>query len=244
MAEVIVALDVPSAEEARALVRRIGDRGDFYKVGLELYTRAGPDFVRELRAAGKRVFLDLKLHDIPNTVASAVRAASDLGVDLLTVHAVGGPSMLEAAVEAAGDAPAAGSDPSALRLLAVTVLTSLDAAELGGVWGRATVSVPDEVRRLTDLAVRARVHGVVCSAAEAAGVRASAPPELVIVTPGIRPAGADVGDQKRVATPAAAARAGADYLVLGRAVTRAPDPARALADVLTEIQASHQMPQQ
>lgn len=234
MAEVIVALDVPSVDDARALVRRIGDRGDFYKVGLELYTRAGPDFVRELTAAGKRVFLDLKLHDIPNTVASAVRAASDLGVDLLTVHAVGGTSMLEAAVEAAGE------HSSALRLLAVTVLTSLDAEELGGVWGRPSVSVPDEVRRLTDLVVRARVHGVVCSAAEAAGVRATAPPDLVIVTPGIRPAGADVGDQKRVATPAAAVRAGADYLVLGRAVTRAPDPAVALASVLAEIEASHE----
>ncbi|MEX0837466.1 MAG: orotidine-5'-phosphate decarboxylase [Gemmatimonadota bacterium] len=238
MAEVIVALDVPSADDARALVRRIGDQGDFYKVGLELYTRAGPDFVRELTAAGKRVFLDLKLHDIPNTVASAVRAASDLGVNLLTVHAVGGPSMLEAAVEAAGEEPVAGT--SALRLLAVTVLTSLDAEELGGVWGRPTVSVPDEVRRLTDLVVRAHVHGVVCSAVEAADVRAAAPPGLVIVTPGIRPAGADVGDQKRVATPAAAVRAGADYLVLGRAVTRAPDPAVALANVLAEIEASHE----
>ncbi|HUG36278.1 MAG TPA: orotidine-5'-phosphate decarboxylase [Candidatus Limnocylindrales bacterium] len=234
MAEVIVALDVPSADDARALVRRIGDRGDFYKVGLELYTRAGPDFVRELTTAGKRVFLDLKLHDIPNTVASAVRAASDLGVDLLTVHAVGGPSMLAAAVEVAD----AGS--SALRLLAVTVLTSLDAEELGGVWGRPTVSVPDEVRRLTDLVVRAHVHGVVCSAVEAAHVRSAAPPGLVIVTPGIRPAGADVGDQKRVATPAAAVRAGADYLVLGRAVTRAPDPAVALSNVLAEIEASHE----
>ena len=238
MAEVIVALDVPSADEARALVRRIGDRGDFYKVGLELYTRTGPGFVRELTAAGKRVFLDLKLHDIPNTVASAVRAASDLGVDLLTVHAVGGPSMLEAAVEAAGERPAAGDAKAALRLLAVTVLTSLDARELAGVWGRASVSVADEVRRLTDVAVRARVHGVVCSAAEASGVRAAAPPGLVIVTPGIRPAGTDVGDQKRVATPAAAVRAGADYLVLGRAVTRAPDPAAALADVLAEIETS------
>jgi orotidine-5'-phosphate decarboxylase len=241
MAEVIVALDVPGADEARALVRRIGDRGDVYKVGLELYTRAGPDFVRELRATGKRVFLDLKLHDIPNTVASAVRAASDLGVDLLTLHAGGGPTMLEAAVEAAGE-EAGGDDPSVLRLLAVTVLTSLDAEELAVVWGRPSVSVPDEARRLTDLAVRAGVHGVVCSAAEAGDVRTVAPPELLVVTPGIRPAGTDVGDQKRVATPAAAVRAGADYLVLGRAVTRAPDPASALADVLAEIEAAGATP--
>jgi len=232
MAQVIVALDVPSAEEARALVRRIGDRGDFYKVGLELYTRAGPELVRELREAGKRVFLDLKLHDIPNTVASAVRAASALEVDLLTLHAVGGRTMLEAARDAV-EAGAAGG--TGTRLLAVTVLTSLDAAELGVVWGRPVQAMGEEVQRLTDLAAAAGAHGVVCSAEEAAGVRRHAPDGFLVVTPGIRPAGADVGDQKRVATPAAATLAGADYLVLGRAVTTASDPAAALAGVLDEI---------
>jgi orotidine-5'-phosphate decarboxylase len=226
MAEVIVALDVPSADDAHALVDRIGEAGDFYKVGLELYTRAGPAFVRELKAAGKRVFLDLKLHDIPNTVASAVRAAVDLDVDLLTLHAVGGRSMLEAAVGAAS--------PS-LRLLAVTVLTSLDARELGAVWGRSAPVVADEVARLTDLAVASGVQGVVCSAVEAGRVRADVPRDFLIVTPGIRPAGSDVGDQKRVATPAGAVRAGANYLVLGRAVTQTPDPASALTQILDEV---------
>ncbi|MEX2465440.1 MAG: orotidine-5'-phosphate decarboxylase [Gemmatimonadota bacterium] len=230
MAEVIVALDVPSVDEARALVERIGAAGDFYKVGLELYTRAGPSFVRELTAAGKRVFLDLKLHDIPNTVASAVRAATDLDVDLLTLHAVGGWAMLDAAVDAAS--------ASSPRLLAVTVLTSLDAAALGQVWGRDLPVVSDEVARLTDLAVAAGVHGVVCSVAEADRVRVRTSGGFLIVTPGIRPAGSDVGDQKRVATPADAVLAGADYLVLGRAVTRAADPAVALAAVLDEVDAA------
>jgi orotidine-5'-phosphate decarboxylase len=225
MSRVIVALDVASAEEARALVARIGAQGDFYKVGLELYTRAGPDFVRELKDAGKSVFLDLKLHDIPNTVASAVRAAADLEVDLLTLHAAGGPTMMRAAALSAGS----------VRLLAVTVLTSLDADELGAIWGRPGPVVAEEVARLTDMAVTSGIHGVVCSAEEAAGVRARAPQDFLVVTPGIRPAGADVGDQKRVATPGAAARAGASHLVLGRAVTRAEDPARALADVLAEV---------
>ncbi len=230
MSEVIIALDVPGADEARALVDRVGDLGDFYKVGLELYTRAGPDFVRELKGAGKRIFLDLKLHDIPNTVASAVRAAADLDVDLLTLHAVGGPSMLAAAAEAATG--------TSLRLLAVTVLTSLDADELGQVWGRSAPEVPEEVRRLTGAAAAAGIDGVVCSASEAARVRTDQGRDFLIVTPGIRPAGTDVGDQKRVATPAAAARAGADYLVLGRAVTRATNPGAALADVLAEVSAA------
>ena len=230
MSEVIVALDVPGADEARALVDRIGDLGDFYKVGLELYTRAGPGFVRELTGGGKRVFLDLKLHDIPNTVASAVRAAVDLDVELLTLHAAGGPSMLRAAVDAASG--------THLRLLAVTVLTSLDADELGRVWGRPAPDVSEEVRRLTAMAADAGVDGVVCSAGEAARVRTDQGQGFLVVTPGIRPAGSEVGDQKRVATPAAAARAGADYLVLGRAVTRASNPGAALSDVLAEVAAA------
>lgn len=239
LAEVIIALDVPSADEARALIERIGDRGTFYKVGLELYTRAGPAFVRELTGAGKRVFLDLKLHDIPNTVASAVRAAVDLDVDLLTIHATGGRAMLEAAVDAVGGDAGLGAVPGAarpsLQLLAITVLTSLDAAELGQVWDRSNVVISDEVARLTDLAVAAGMHGVVCSAAEADRVRLRTSGGFLIVTPGIRPLGTDIGDQKRVATPADAVLAGADHLVLGRAVTRAPDPRAALADILDEV---------
>jgi orotidine-5'-phosphate decarboxylase len=215
MAEVIIALDVPGADEARALLGRIGDLGDFYKVGLELYTRAGPDFVQELHRAGKRVFLDLKLHDIPNTVASAVRAAADLDVDLLTIHAAGGPAMLQAAADAASG--------TGLRLLAVTVLTSLDADALSEVWGRPAPDVSAEVRRLTGMVRDVRTdHGR----------------DFLVVTPGIRPTGTDVGDQRRVATPAEAARAGADYLVLGRAVTRAEKPGAALASVLAEVAAA------
>lgn len=233
MTRVIVALDVPSADEARALVERIGERGDFYKVGLELYTRAGPGFVRELTAAGKAVFLDLKLHDIPNTVAAAVRAVADLDVELLTLHAAGGRPMLEAAARAAREAST--ERAAALRLLAVTVLTSLDASDLGEVWGRSVPRVPDEVVRLARVAATAGVDGAVCSAAEAPDVRERIGSDFLVVTPGIRPAGSDVGDQKRVATPAAAVRAGADYLVVGRAVTRASDPAGALAGVLDEV---------
>ncbi|MDZ7780456.1 MAG: orotidine-5'-phosphate decarboxylase [Gemmatimonadota bacterium] len=214
-------------------MERIGDAGDFYKVGLELYTRAGPDFVRELTSAGKRVFLDLKLHDIPNTVAAAVRAAADLEVDLLTVHVAGGSSMLEAAAHAAREA--AGVRPVALRLLAVTVLTSLDAADLGEVWGRSVARVPSEVVRLIRQADAAGVDGAVCSPGEAADVRENVGSDFLVVTPGIRPAASEPGDQKRVATPAAAVRAGADYLVVGRAVTRASDPAAALAAIVDEV---------
>lgn len=229
MADVIVALDVPSADEARGLVDRLGDRGDFYKVGLELYTRAGPAFVRELTESGKRVFLDLKLHDIPNTVGAAVRAAVDLNVDLLTVHASGGPRMMQAAVDASGDGR------ERLRLLAVTVLTSMTADDLEAAWGREDLSVSGEVERLTDLAVASGVHGVVASPLEARRIRARTPEGFLIATPGIRPSGADAGDQKRVATPADAVWAGADHLVIGRAITRAPDPAAALAAVLDEV---------
>jgi len=243
VAGVIIALDAASAAEARGMVERLGDRADFYKVGLELYTRAGPDFVHELTGLGKRVFLDLKLHDIPNTVAGAVRAAHDLGVELLTVHASGGERMLEAAVGAAEDAaPAGPGSPPRLRLLAVTVLTSLTAEELGGAWGRAAPEVSDEVRRLALLAERAGVHGVVASPLEAALLRTALAADLLIVTPGIRPTGAASGDQKRIATPADAVVAGSDYLVVGRAVTAAPDPVEALAAVLREVEGSAPRP--
>jgi orotidine-5'-phosphate decarboxylase len=222
---VIVALDVPSTGDALSLVDRLGEDGDFFKVGLELYTGAGPSVVEELVERGKRVFLDLKLHDIPNTVASAVRVASELGVDLLTVHTVGGARMLDAAAEAA-------SGP--LELLGVTVLTSMTPDEMSTVWGREIRSVRDEVGRLVDVAREAGLHGVVASALEASWIRHRVGEDLRIVTPGIRPAGADRDDQTRVATPADAIRAGADYLVVGRAVTRATDPAAALRALLDE----------
>lgn len=207
------------------MVERLGDRADFYKVGLELYTAAGPAVVEELTGLGKRVFLDLKLHDIPNTVAGAVRAASDLGVDMLTLHTAGGPAMLEAAVAAASDA---------LELLGVTVLTSLTPDEMATVWGREIRSVRDEVGRLVRVATSAGLHGVVASALEASWIRSRVDEDVVIVTPGIRPAGTDRDDQTRVATPADAIRAGANYLVVGRAVLRSTDPAAALAAVVDE----------
>ncbi|MDH5589095.1 MAG: orotidine-5'-phosphate decarboxylase, partial [Gemmatimonadota bacterium] len=197
-------------------------------VGLELYTRAGPAVVEELRARGKKVFLDLKLHDIPNTVAGAVHAASELGVDLLTVHGVGGGAMMEAARRAAG---------GGMRLLAVTVLTSHSPDDLRVVWGREVRSAQDEVSRLAELAFASGMDGVVASPLEVAGIRREFGADFLLVTPGIRPEGTDQGDQKRVATPRAAVEAGSDYLVVGRAVTRAADPRRALEEVLAEVRA-------
>ncbi len=226
MADVIVALDYPSADEALAMVEQLGRPATFYKVGLELYTRGGPSFVESLAALGKRVFLDLKLHDIPNSVAGAVRSASDLGVDLLTVHTAGGPAMLEAAAEASG---------RDMRILGVTLLTSLTPDELEVVWGREIRSIREEVGRLTDLAVACGLDGVVASALEASWIRNRVEQDFLVVTPGIRPAGADRGDQKRVATPADAVSAGSDYLVVGRPITRAADPVAALAALLAEL---------
>ncbi len=231
MNRVIVPLDVESSDEALTWVDRLGDQGEFYKVGLELYTRAGPEVVRELIDRGKRVFLDLKLHDIPNTVAGAVRAATDLGVDLLTVHASGGPTMLDAAARARS---------GGLRLLAVTVLTSLSPDEMSTVWGREIRSVREEVGRLAVLAQEAGMDGIVASALEASWVRSQVGDDFMIVTPGIRPAGADRGDQSRVATPTDAIRAGADYLVVGRPITQAADPAAALAAVIEEVEQAAQ----
>jgi orotidine-5'-phosphate decarboxylase len=222
MAELILPLDRPGRAEALQLVDDFADGVDFYKVGLELFTRAGPDVVRELHDRGKRVFLDLKLLDIPNTVARAVEAAADLGVELLTVHAVGGRAMLEAARAAAGDD---------LSLLSVTVLTSMSEQELGEVWGRSTHDVDAEVLRLARLSRDAGIHGLVSSAREVAALRAALGPESILVTPGIRLPGGDAHDQMRVATPDRAVQDGADYLVVGRAITAADDRAAALAEV-------------
>ena len=219
MAKIIIPLDQSSAAEALELVDRLGEGAGFYKVGLELFTRGGPEVVRELRTRGRRVFLDLKLHDIPNTVARAVDAAAELDVELLTLHIQGGVAMLEAARDAAGER---------VKLLGVTVLTSLTATEVERVWGREISSIREEVGRLADLAHASGLHGVVASAREAGWIRRKLEPPFLIVTPGIRPAGADEGDQRRVTTPAEAVAAGADYLVVGRPVTRAPDPAGAL----------------
>ena len=234
-ARAIVALDVPGAAEAVALTERLGDACDFVKVGSELFTAAGPDVIAAVRrrnepAAGDRdVFLDLKLHDIPNTVRAAARRASALGARLLTVHASGGRAMLEAAVEGAGDT---------CGVLAVTVLTSLDAASLGEVWGRQVSDVDAEVLRLADVARAAGARGVVCSGIEAASVRARHGDALEILVPGVRLPGSGTHDQKRVVTPGGAALAGATYVVVGRTVTRDADPRGALARVRAELLAS------
>jgi len=229
----IVALDVATAQEALGLARTLGDSCRFYKVGSELFTAVGPGVVHALQdELGADVFLDLKLHDIPNTVAGAVRSAAALGVRLLTVHASGGQAMLRAAQEAAQGAAARGN---ACELLAVTVLTSFDGASLGAAWGREGVEVEREVLRLAADAAAAGLHGVVCSGAEAAAVRAVHGDRLALLVPGIRLAGGSVHDQRRVMTPAAAQAAGARYLILGRAVTAAADPRRAMQTVLTEL---------
>jgi orotidine-5'-phosphate decarboxylase len=225
----IVALDFPSARAALDFVDVLGDDCGFYKVGSELFTAEGPSIVNILRERRKEVFLDLKFHDIPNTVSRAVRAAGALGVRLLTVHASGGSAMLRAAAEAANAAP------RKCEVLAVTVLTSLDAESLGVAAGRPDVRVEAEVERLATVARAAGVHGIVCSGHEAAAIRAQHGSALKILVPGIRLAGDSADDQARVFTPRDAARAGADYIVLGRAVTKADDARGAMRRVLEEI---------
>jgi orotidine-5'-phosphate decarboxylase len=219
----IVALDLPDVVSASAMVDRLGDGVSFYKVGLELIYAGGLDFARELVRSGKRVFLDAKLLDIDNTVEGAVRSIAAMGVTFLTIHAY--PKAMRAAVAARGR--------SDLKLLGVTVLTSMNDSDVtqAGYAGNAAALVE---RRAVD-ARAAGMDGVVASPAEAAAVRRVAGPAMLIVTPGIRPAGAAAGDQKRVATPAAAIRAGADYLVVGRPVTTAPDPNAAAAAIVAEI---------
>jgi orotidine-5'-phosphate decarboxylase len=231
----IVALDVATHDEALRFARRLGDRCRFYKVGSELFTAAGASVVQALQdELGADVFLDLKFHDIPSTVAGAVRSAAGLGVRLLTVHASGGRAMMTAAQEAVQGAAARGR---ACEVLAVTVLTSFDAPALGAAWGRGELSVEREVLRLAGDAEACGLHGVVCSGAEAGPVRAAFGERLALLVPGIRLAGGAAHDQRRVMTPAAAQAAGARYLILGRAVTAAADPRAAMERVLTELSA-------
>ena len=222
----IIALDVPSADDAMRVVASLGARCRFYKIGSELFTAAGPSVVTRVRDAGCDVFLDLKVYDIPNTVRGAARSAAALGARLLTVHASGGVAMLEAAVEGGGER---------LGILAVTVLTSFDDTSLGEASGRTGVRVGEEVARLARLAARAHAHGIVCSGAEAAAVRAIFGDALAVLVPGIRMAGGAVHDQRRIVTPAEASAAGARYIVVGRAVTAAPDPRVAMDAVLADL---------
>ncbi len=224
---IIVALDFPSARTALALVEQLDPRQCRLKVGKELFTRSGPALVEELGARGFDVFLDLKFHDIPHTVAQACRAAADLGVWMLNVHALGGTAMLRAAREAL--------EQCARRplLIAVTILTSMADEDLReiGLQGSAA----ENALRLATLAQAAGLDGVVCSPREANGIKARCGVDFACVTPGVRPAGSASQDQKRVATPAEAMTRGADYLVIGRPVTGAPDPAQALADIQHEL---------
>jgi len=226
----IVALDVARLDEARALVDRIGDVVEWFKIGAQLFTAAGPAAVETIRQRGGRVFLDLKYHDIPAVVGSAVREAGRLGVGLLTVHAAGGTAMLRAAAEAAS--AGAGDRP---RVLAVTVLTSLDRAVLHREL-QVPVAVEGHVVHLAGLARAAGVDGVVASPREASRLRTALSRSALVVTPGVRPLGAEARDQARVATPEAAVRAGADYLVVGRPITAASDPAAAAAAIVREIE--------
>src|SRR5262249_36136278 len=221
----IVALDVPHADDARKLVDRIGDAAGLYKVGLQLFTAEGPRLVEELVGSGRRVFLDLKLHDIPNTVSHAVKSAAGLGVSMLTVHAAGGTDVLRAAVEAAD---------RRLTLLAVTVLTSFSDDDVREVGIQATVA--DQVLRLAALAQANGCAGVVTSPRGTARVRKALGASRVIVTPGARPAGSSQDDQERTATPAEAIRAGASYVVVGRPITKAKDPAKAADSIVLEVE--------
>jgi len=219
---IIIALDVPSVSEARALVSALGDDADFYKVGLELYAVGGMDFVRELKAQGKRVFLDLKLYDIGEQVKRAVAAISTAGVDFLTIHAV--RQVMRAAVE---------GRTGSLKLLAVTVLTSFDENDIREEGYALTLA--EVVEKRVGQATEAGVDGIVCSSLEVARVRSMTGPKMTLVIPGVRSAGKSVGDQKRVATPADAVAHGADYLVVGRQVTRAENPRAELLKILDEI---------
>ncbi|HEX9244165.1 MAG TPA: orotidine-5'-phosphate decarboxylase [Anaeromyxobacter sp.] len=221
---ICAALDFPAWAAAEPFARTIAPAVGMLKVGLELFAAEGPSAVRAAAALGRPVFLDLKLHDIPNTVEGAARSAAASGASLLTVHAAGGSAMVRAAVKGAGDR---------LRVLAVTVLTSLDAAALGEI---GLAGPPeDAVVRLAKLAVGAGAGGLVCSPHEVRAVRAAVGPGPLLVVPGVRPAGAEKGDQARVATPAEAVAAGADVIVLGRPLRDAKDPAAAAREIAASL---------
>jgi orotidine-5'-phosphate decarboxylase len=221
----IVALDVSDAFAARELVRRIGDSAGIYKVGLQLFTAEGPSIVREIVESGRKVFLDLKLHDIPTTVRHAVKSAVTTGASMLTVHASGGSAMLQAAAEAAD---------GKLTLLGITVLTSFSDEDLTQVG--VPTHVLSQVLRMAALARNAGLGGIVTSPREAAEARRELGEGFAIVTPGIRPAGADVNDQQRSATPASAIEAGVSHIVVGRPITHAADPAQAAREILAEME--------
>jgi orotidine-5'-phosphate decarboxylase len=228
MSQIIVPLDVSSKKSAKTLVSSIGDAISWYKVGLELFTSTGPDVIHSLIKAQKKVFLDLKLHDIPNTVARAVTSAANLGVSLITIHAGGGSVMMRAAREAADQ-----STSGRPKILAVTTLTSMDESDLKELG--ILRHLPEHTEHLAQLAMNAGMDGVVCSPHEAAGFRKKFGDGALIVTPGVRPLGTASQDQKRIATPREAVLAGANYLVIGRPITGAKNPREAATAILEEM---------
>ena len=231
MAELIVALDVSTTAEVIQVVERLGDSVSFYKIGLELFSAEGPAVVKAVKSRGKRVFLDLKLHDIPRTVERAVKSGAALGVDLMTIHASGGKTMIRAAKDAA-----LSCGTQAPKILAVTVLTSLDQSDLDDL-GVAR-EMRGQVEAMGRLACGNGADGIVCSPKEVANMRAVLGAAALLVTPGVRPAGADVGDQKRVATPAQAVKDGSTHLVVGRPILDAADPCVAARAIMSEMSAT------
>jgi orotidine-5'-phosphate decarboxylase len=230
MTQLVIALDEPTYDRARVIVEQTARDVAWYKVGYEAYYGYGDQILTLLRESGKSIFLDLKLHDIPNTVGAAVRAAAGSGAKLITLHAAGGAAMLAAAAAVRDEHNAKGG---ALRLLAVTVLTSLSADDLLAIGVNASPEA--QVKRLALLAQSAGIDGVVCSVAEAADVRAACGPDFALLCPGIRLAGGDAQDQRRVSTPRAAVLAGADFIVVGRPITKATDPAAAARGILADL---------
>jgi orotidine-5'-phosphate decarboxylase len=226
--KIIIALDVPDTDGALRLIDSLSGQGQppaLCKIGLELFTAEGPPVVNAVKSRGCEVFLDLKFHDIPNTVAHAIRSAARLGVAMTTLHAAGGPAMMEAAAKAA--------EGSELLILAVTVLTSMDSSQLSSTG--ISVEPKEQVLRLAGLSSSAGLGGIVCSPLEITAIRETFRDKLRIVTPGVRPTWAAAGDQKRVMTPAEAVKAGSDWLVIGRPITAAENPKEAYAKVVAEL---------
>jgi len=234
--KLIIALDVETPTAALDLVKQLHSVAGMFKVGSQLFTAAGPQIVRDILAHDSRVFLDLKFHDIPHQVAGAARSAAELGVSLFTIHASGGSEMMQRAVESVNEVAAKTGVRS--KILAISVLTSIDATILTQIGITSTPA--DSVLRLVKLAEASGVDGVVASPQEIESIRKTVSnPEFLVVTPGIRPATNELGDQKRVATPTAAITAGASYLVVGRPITSAPDPLAAAHGIITDMELIH-----
>jgi orotidine-5'-phosphate decarboxylase len=230
---IIFALDVGDLHSARSWVNMLKGRVGWFKIGLELFTATGPDIVKEVKDNGIKCFLDLKFHDIPNTVAGAVRSAVRTGADMMTVHLSGGKAMLMAAQNAAGDESSRTGNRKPM-IVGVSVLTSLGSNDMADIGVERNPA--DQVIHLAKLASSCRLDGMVCSADDLAHIRRQVPEELMLVTPGIRPGGSQTGDQKRIATPSSALKAGADLLVIGRPISEAPDPVKAVQQIVEEME--------